>query len=106
MADKIIMMLDVIKPPKHDMDMQRNKQTGLLCITNPEGVRSTVYAFPCSEIRPFSFLFIYVYMYMFIYVRVCVCVCGTTFKSSSSSSSLFKVNKNSFFFFYSFHHIT
>jgi hypothetical protein len=63
MADKILMMLDVICPPSHDLKTKRNKQTGLLSIITPENIRSTVYAFPCSEIR---FIFIYLYIYFFL----------------------------------------
>ena len=51
MAEKILMMLEVIRPPGYDLQLERNKTTGRLSIVNPMGIRSTVYAYPCSEIR-------------------------------------------------------
>ena len=70
MVDKIIMMLGVLVDGIENVEIKVKNQE-VLTIVNPSGAESTVYSYPCSEIRctvpPFSFC-MYVCMYVYIYV--------------------------------------
>jgi len=76
MVDKILMMLDVLLT--HGMKLEiKTKNEEVLTIVNPMGICSTVYSYPCSEIRFMSTIYIYVYVY--------VCVCPWTRKRTKKT---------------------
>lgn len=72
MVDKILMMLDVLLPQGMKLEI-KTKNEEVLTIVNPMGICSTVYSYPCSEIRFMCILLLYVY------VHGCVCSVNKTF---------------------------
>jgi len=65
MVNKILMMLYLLVPKGSKLQINRHNQEELI-IVNPAGIASTVYSYPCSEIR---FMFFFGCMYVCIFNR-------------------------------------
>lgn len=77
MVDKILMMLQVLVPEDTKLEIKA-KNEEVLTIMNPLGICSTVYSYPCSEIRH-----LYIYLYLYLYVCCAVLCCAVLFVSKN-----------------------
>lgn len=66
MVDKILMMLQVLVPEDTKLEIKA-KNEEVLTIMNPLGICSTVYSYPCSEIR---------HLYISISISICMLCCA------------------------------